>query len=43
MKPTAAEMLKGMPRSASAKIPPTAANGTLKKISVASLALPNIR
>ncbi len=42
-KPTAAEMLKGMPRTARAKIPPTAANGTLKKISVASRALPNIR
>ena len=43
MKPIAAEMLKGMPRSARAMIPPTAANGTLKKISVASRALPNIR
>src|SRR5258708_739591 len=33
MNPTAAEMLNGMPRSARAKIPPTAAKGTLKKIS----------
>jgi hypothetical protein len=43
MNPTAAEMLNGMPRRARAKIPPTAAKGTLKKISVASRALPNMR
>ena len=33
--PTPAEMLKGMPRSASAKTPPVAASGMLRKISTA--------
>ena len=35
MKPTAAEMVKGMPRKWSAKIPPETASGTQRKISVA--------
>ncbi len=35
MKPTAAEIEIGMPRSASTSIPPTEANGTLRKMSSA--------
>ena len=36
MKPTPAEMLNGIPRKASAKMPPEAAIGTARKIKSAS-------
>ena len=43
MKPTPAEMENGMPRSASAKTPPVAANGTLRKMSAAGRSEPNVK
>ena len=42
MKPTPAEMLKGMPRSSSANTPPTAASGTPVNTSSACLTEPNV-